>query len=104
MSLNKDRIIKDVHRVSALTCSKSSRCVETTLEILKKTLESSEDVLISGFGKFSIKENTKPRGISCVCNNAYVPGAERVVSFKCSPVLEKKINNKHTSKGNKTEG
>jgi integration host factor subunit alpha len=92
MSLNKDRIIKDVHRISELTGSQSAKCVETTLEIIKKTLESNEDVLISGFGKFSIKDNTKPRGISCLRNNAYIPGAKRVVSFKCSPVLEKKIN------------
>jgi integration host factor subunit alpha len=94
MNLNKDRIIKDVHRISELNSAKSARCVETTLEIIKKTLESNEDVLISGFGKFFIKDNTKPRGLSCIRNNAYIPGAQKVVSFRCSPVLEKKINKK----------
>ena len=94
MSMNKKRIIEDVCKVSDLTSSQSTKCVETTLEIIKKTLESNEDVLIYRFGKFFIKENTKPRGVNCVRNNAYIPEARKVVSFKCSPVLEKKINKK----------
>jgi len=92
MSLNKDRIIKNVHKNVALTGTKSAKTVETTLEIIKKALESNEDVLISGFGKFSIEENSKRRGSKALNSNAYIPEAKKVVTFRCSPVLVKKLN------------
>ena len=91
MSLTKNRIIKDVHRSADLTKSQSVKTVESAIEIIKKTLESDEDVLISGFGKFFIKENSK-RGCGKHKGNGYIPGAKKVVAFKCSPVLIKKIN------------
>lgn len=92
MSLTKSRIVQDVHKVAGLTNSRSVKTVETTLEIIKKTLESNEGVLISGFGKFVIKKNSKPRNGNLKNGNAYIPGATKVVTFKCSPTLVKKIN------------
>lgn len=92
MSMNKERIIQDVCRTASLTETKSSRLVETTLEIIKKTLESNNDVLISGFGKFVIEKNSKRRGSRYTNSNAYVAGAKKIVTFWCSPSLEKKLN------------
>jgi len=40
----------------AYTKQKATATVETLSEIIKKTLESGEDVLVSGFGKFFAKE------------------------------------------------
>ncbi|MFC1820467.1 HU family DNA-binding protein [Thermodesulfobacteriota bacterium] len=92
MSLTKNSIFKSVQKVVGLTRYQSVKTIEGTLEIIKETLESGEDVLISGFGKFSIKENSKPRGGNHSNNNAYIPEAKKVVTFRCSPVLIKKIN------------
>ena len=92
MSLTKNRIIKKIQKDIGLTRSQSVKTVETTLEIIKKTLESNEDVLISGFGKFSIEENSKRRGSKAINSNAYIPEAKKVVTFRCSPVLVKKLN------------
>jgi len=36
--------------------------VESLLEIIKQTLESGEDVLISGFGKFCVRDKKKRPG------------------------------------------
>ena len=36
--------------------------LEILLEIIKRTLESGEDVMISGFGKFCVKEKKRRRG------------------------------------------
>ena len=92
MSMNKERIIQDVCRTAYLPETKSARLVETTLDIIKKTLESNEDVLISGFGKFIIEKNSKRRGSKCTNSNAYIPGAKKIVTFWCSPGLIKKLN------------
>lgn len=92
MSLTKSRIIQSVHKVADLTSSQSVKTVETTLEIIKKTLESNEGVLISGFGKFVIKKNSKPRNGNFKNGNAYMPEAKKIVTFRCSPALIKKIN------------
>ena len=92
MSLTKSSIAKNVQKDTGIKRSQAIKTVETTIEIIKKTLESNEDVLISGFGKFSIKENSKPRGGNLPNGNAYIPEAKKVVAFRCSPVLIKKIN------------
>ena len=94
MSLTKDRIVAHIHQIAGMTKCKSARSVEATLEIIKDTLESNEDVLISGFGKFSIRDNSRRRSGSQTNGNAYIPDANKIVTFKCSPVLTKKINGK----------
>ena len=52
MTLTKERLIESVYNNSGDSKSKSIKQVESLLEIMKSTLESGEDVLISGFGKF----------------------------------------------------
>jgi integration host factor subunit alpha len=66
--------------------------VEALLEIMKKTLESGEDVLISGFGKFCVKEKSDRRGRNPQIGNELMLEARRVVVFKCSSVLREKLN------------
>jgi integration host factor subunit alpha len=92
MSLTKNRIICNIHKRAGLKKFQSAKSIETILEIIKETLESNEDITISGFGKFSIKDNSRRRGGSLINGNAYIPDAKKVVTFKCSPVLMKKIN------------
>lgn len=92
MSLTKNRIIRNIHRRTGLKKYQSARSVESMLEIIKKTLESDEDITISGFGKFSIKNNSRRRGGNLINGNAYIPDAKRIVTFRCSPVLKRKIN------------
>ena len=62
MTLSKDRIIDNVFNNTGLNRSKSTELVETLLEIMKQSLESGEDVLISGFGKFCFKEKSERKG------------------------------------------
>ena len=55
-TLTKAHIIDAVAESNGYTRKKSIETVETVLELIKRSLESGEDVLISGFGKFSIDE------------------------------------------------
>ena len=62
------------------------------LETIKKTLENGEDVLISGFGKFLVKEKNERRGRNPATGNNLILDARRLVTFKCSGKLREKIN------------
>ena len=62
MNLTKDHIMNSVQDHLELPKSRSSELVESLLEIIKKALENGEDVLISGFGKFCVKEKAERRG------------------------------------------
>jgi integration host factor subunit alpha len=64
------------------------------LEILKKTLENGEDVLISGFGKFCVKEKRKRRGRNPQTGEDLMLAPRKVIVFICSGVLGDKINGK----------
>jgi integration host factor subunit alpha len=92
ISLTKADIIDRVGKKCDFSNAKSFEVVEALLEIMKKTLESGEDVLISGFGKFCVKEKSERRGRNPQLGNELMLGARRVVVFKCSSVLRKKVN------------
>jgi integration host factor subunit alpha len=62
MTLTKEAITKSVFDRLDLPRTASAKAVEAAFEMIKKTLEAGEDVLISGFGKFCVKEKGKRRG------------------------------------------
>jgi integration host factor subunit alpha len=68
--------------------------IDSILEIIKKTLENGEDVLITGFGKFSVKNKNERRGRNPATGENLTLGSRRVVLFRCSPVLRDKLNGK----------
>ena len=70
----------------------SAEIVETLLEIIKSSLENEEDVLVSGFGKFSVKEKSPRRGRNPSTGEVLHLDARRVVAFKCSGRFREKIN------------
>ncbi len=94
MTLTKDHVINAIHNELDLSKTKSTELVESLLEIIKKNLESGEDVLISGFGKFCVKEKNERRGRNPKTGEDMILGSRRVVSFKCSPVLRNRVNGK----------
>jgi integration host factor subunit alpha len=67
--------------------------IESLLEIIKKTLENGEDVLISRFGKFSVKDKGERRGArNFATGDNLTLNARRVVRFRCSERLREKVN------------
>ena len=94
MSITKADIIDSIYKNSDLKKEESTFVVESLLEIIKQTLESGEDLLISGFGKFCVKGKKKRRGRNPQTGNGLILDARRVVTFKCSGVLREKVNGK----------
>ena len=91
MALTKSDIVASVHDLG-LTKKKSVEVIESLLEIIKRSLESSEDVLISGFGKFCVKDKARRRGRNPATGEDLMLRGRRVVTFKCSGKLRHKID------------
>ncbi len=91
MALTKNDIVAAVHELG-FTKKKSVDLIESLLEIIKSALEASEDVLISGFGKFCVKQKSERRGRNPATGQDLMLKERRVVTFKCSGKLRNKIN------------
>ena len=91
MALTKSDIVASIHDLG-LTKKKSVEVIESLLEIIKRSLESSEDVLISGFGKFCVKDKAKRRGRNPATGEDLMLRGRKVVTFKCSGKLRHKID------------
>jgi integration host factor subunit alpha len=92
MALTKAQIVDSVNDQIGFTQRHSFEIVETLLEIIKKTLESGEDVLISNFGKFCVKEKRERKGRNPSTNQDMILKPRKVVTFKCSATLRNMIN------------
>ncbi|MCF8037228.1 MAG: integration host factor subunit alpha [Desulfobacteraceae bacterium] len=91
MALTKNKIVESVNDLG-FTKKKSVDIVESLLEIIKRSLENDEDVLVSGFGKFCIKQKNTRRGRNPATGEDLLLNARKVVTFKCSGKLRDRIN------------
>jgi integration host factor subunit alpha len=92
MTLTKIQIVEAIQNQTGFSKNKSSDIIETFLEIIKSTLASEEDVMISGFGKFCVKEKNERKGRNPATGEDLMLVARKVVTFKCSGKLKDKIN------------
>ena len=65
------------------------------LEIIKSALESGDDVLMSGFGKFCVRDKKARRGRNPATGEDKMLRARRVVTFKYSGKLRERLNGQH---------
>ncbi len=92
MTLTKEELIRNICWVSEFIKCDAVKAVESLFEVVKSTLASGDDVLISGFGKFCIKEKGKRKGRNPETGESMILAERRIVTFKCSPVLKRKLN------------
>lgn len=97
MALTKIHIIDSMTDQIGYPKNYSSEIVETLLEIIKKTLESGDDVLVSGFGKFWVKEKKQRKGRNPATGGDLMLKPRKVVTFKCSGKLKAKINDNEST-------
>jgi len=93
MTLTKAKIVDTVHNELGFPKNRSAELIEILLEQIKATLGKGEDVLISGFGKFCVKEKKERRGRNPATGDDMMLAKRRVVTFRCSHLLREKINN-----------
>jgi len=92
MTLTKAQVIEEIRHRNGLTRIKSIEAVETLLEIIKSSLASGEDVMISNFGRFCVKEKKERRGRNPATGDDLMLESRKVVTFRCSGKLRDRVN------------
>jgi len=92
MALKKNDIVERLQAELGFTKSQSIQVTECLLDQIKSSLESGDDVLVSGFGKFSVKEKNERKGRNPATGDDMMLEPRRVVTFKYSGSLRKRVN------------
>jgi len=92
MTITKSKLADSVYNSTNLSKSAAIDAIEGTLEIIKSTLADGESILISGFGKFEVRTKNPRRGRNPQTGTDLILDPRKVITFKCSSALRKKIN------------
>ena len=93
MALTKADLVQEVYKNhEGLTKAEATEAVESYLRISKESLISGSDLLLSGFGKFNVKEKNSRRGRNPQTGDELILDARRVVTFKPSGMLRNRVN------------
>jgi len=90
-TLTKADIVETIQRENGYTRKMAIELVETILEMIKKSLESGDDVLVSGFGKFCVQSKKERKGRNPATGETMMLAPRKIVTFKCSGKLRKAI-------------
>jgi len=94
MALTKKDIVEQIQSHLGFPKNRSQKITENLLEIMKSAMESGDDVLVSGFGKFCVNDKQIRKGRNPATGEDLILPARRVVTFKCSGKLRDKVNEK----------
>ena len=92
MALTKTQVVDSIQERIGFSRKKSTELIETLIEIIKSSIENGDDVLISGFGKFCVREKGVRKGRNPATGQDMMLSKRKVVTFKCSSVLRDKVN------------
>jgi integration host factor subunit alpha len=92
MALTKDKLVSRLQTQMGLTKQESGQMVESLFGIMKGTLVNGEDLLITGFGKFSVRQKNARWGRNPQTKESLILAARKVLVFKTSGVLRNRIN------------
>jgi len=92
MAVTKADIVETICVTNGFSKKQSIETLETLLEIIKQTLESGEDVLVSGFGKFCVKHKKERKGRNPASGEDMMLRPRKVLTFRYSNKLKDKIN------------
>ena len=94
MALTKADVVQNLMDRNGYTRTQASDLLETLLELIKTTLSSGEDVMVSNFGKFQVREKSQRRGRNPATGQAMLLEPRRVVTFQCARKLRETVNGK----------
>jgi integration host factor subunit alpha len=92
MGLTKDKLTNLLQTQIGIDRKTSTDLLESLLEIMKDTLIQGEDLLITGFGKFSVRQKKARRGRNTQTSEDLILGPRKVLVFRASGVLRKRLN------------
>jgi integration host factor subunit alpha len=94
MAVTKADIVHSIMEKTGFSKKQSTEITEVLVDIIKRTLISGEDVLISGFGRFCVNQKSARRGRNPATGEPMILSSRKVVTFKCSGRLRNKMNAK----------
>ncbi|KIX10741.1 integration host factor subunit alpha [Dethiosulfatarculus sandiegensis] len=89
--MTKADIIAQVYAKGQLSKNEAVDAVERALELIKHALASGDEVLISGFGKWSVRAKSQRRGRNPQTGDPLILPSRKVVTFRPSRVLKANI-------------
>ena len=92
MTLTKDQIVEKIRAQGKYSSQDAKRIVETLLEEVKAKLEAGEEVKISGFGKWAVRQKRSRPGRNPHTGEKIEITARRVVTFHPSDKLRGIVN------------
>jgi len=90
--MTKADIAERIQAGTGLTRKESVEMMETVFSIMKTTLEQGEQIKISGFGSFVLKQKNDRKGRNPQTGETITIAARRIVTFKPSSLLRDAIN------------
>ena len=91
-TLTKVKIADAVTESIGTDRAQSLHLIDSLLDIIKGNFIAGEDLLVSGFGKFEVKDKKSRFGRNPVTGNRMTLPGRKVVVFHPSPMLREKIN------------
>jgi len=99
MALTKEKLTVLLQDQLELSKQESRQLLDRLFKIMKDTLSQGEDLLISGFGKFSVRQKKARRGRNPQTKENLILAARKVLVFKTSGVLRQRLNQGSKSTG-----
>jgi integration host factor subunit alpha len=91
--MTKADIVEFVYeQVEGLIKKEAAEYVETLFDLIKTELQHGNNVKVSGFGSFIVRDKKERMGRNPQTGEPMVISARRVVSFKPSQLLNKEVN------------
>ena len=92
MALTKIDLVDLIYNELDIPKKKCINLVDSFFDIIKDELVKGNDVMVSGFGKWSVKKKDARNGRNPQTGEQIIIDARRVVTFKCAPPLRTEVN------------
>ena len=91
MTITKDSLVEMIHNEIGLNKREAKELIECFFEEIKKTLENGNDIKLSGFGNFMLRDKLPRPGRHPKTGEEVTISSRRVVTFKSGLKLKSKL-------------
>ena len=91
MTITKDSLVEMVHNEIGLNKREAKELIESFFEQIKKSLEEGNDIKLSGFGNFNLRDKSPRPGRNPKTGIEVTISSRRVVTFKSGLKLKSKL-------------
>ncbi|MEK9793332.1 MAG: integration host factor subunit alpha [Gammaproteobacteria bacterium] len=91
MTITKDSLVEMVHNEVGLNKREAKELIECFFEQIKKSLEEGNDIKLSGFGNFILRDKSPRPGRNPKTGEEVTISSRRVVTFKSGLKLKSKL-------------